>query len=196
MMNLDIKEHEAYFAAYSREYIQAESEDRYILELKVTHTHNVLQHMHALVSKESMLAPHERACLLSALYHDVGRFPQFSRWRTFKDTLSYNHGLLGVKVLKKKCWLRHESSLIQRKVLTAVGTHNRFALPAGLPQDIALITKAVRDADKLDIIRIMADHLKSFFFFFFFLAKASFPWGLFTKIGPIIGFYPKRQTMC
>ena len=43
-------------------------------------------------------------------------------------------------------------------MLTAIALHNRYALPA-LPEPYLTITHAVRDADKLDIMRIMAQHL-------------------------------------
>ena len=44
-------------------------------------------------------------------------------------------------------------------MLVAVGLHNRFALPPGLPEGMARICHAVRDADKLDILRVMDEHL-------------------------------------
>ena len=37
--------------------------------------------------------------------------------------------------------------------------HNRFSLPAHLPRETELAAHVVRDADKLDILRIMDEHL-------------------------------------
>lgn len=34
------------------------------------------------------------------LFHDVGRFYQFTVYRTFNDALSENHAKLGLKVIK------------------------------------------------------------------------------------------------
>ena len=100
----------------------------------------------------------KRATLLAALYHDTGRFPQYVRWRTFSDAESENHGYLGVHVVKKEHFLTGEPPNIHKWVLTAIALHNRYALPA-LPEPYLTITHAVRDADKLDIMRIMAQHL-------------------------------------
>ncbi len=159
-MHTDISSHEAQFLAYAQGFCEAELEHKDMLLLKVHHSHEVLRHMRHLVERENVLFPHARACLLAALYHDVARFYQFSLWRTFKDSPGCNHGLLGVKILKEKQFLQEETKHIQTQVLAAVGMHNRFKVPPKIPQDIALITYAVRDADKLDILRIMAEHFR------------------------------------
>ena len=86
------------------------------------------------------------------------RFPQYVRWRTFSDAESENHGYLGVHVVKKEHFLAGEPPNIHKWVLTAIALHNRYALPA-LPEPYLTITHVVRDADKLDIMRIMAQHL-------------------------------------
>ena len=45
--------------------------------------------------------------------------------------------------------------------MAAVGLHNRFALPPHTPQRVALVTNVVRDADKLDILRVMDEQLSA-----------------------------------
>ena len=60
--------------------------------------------------------------------------------------------------MKKEHFLTGEPPNIHKWVLTAIALHNRYALPA-LPEPYLTITHAVRDADKLDIMRIMAQHL-------------------------------------
>lgn len=65
---------------------------------------------------------------------------------------------LGVHVVKKEQFLADEPRPIRKWVLTAIALHNRYALPA-LPEPYLTVTHVVRDADKLDIMRIMAQHL-------------------------------------
>ena len=105
-------------------------------------------------------APHiVRACLLAALYHDVARFAQYLRYGTFRDRDSRNHGLWGAAILKREGRLAREDETVRRLVLTAVALHNRYVLPAALPDDMACVARTVRDADKLDILRVMDEHL-------------------------------------
>ncbi len=157
-MNLDISKYEDIFLSYAKLFCDAEQEAKSMLELKIVHSQSVLNHMRTLV-QEDVLAPYARACLLAALFHDVARFQQYAQWRTFKDSNTCNHAFLGVKILKEKAWLNAEPAKVQKQVLAAVSMHNRFSVPKGISQDIMLITRALRDADKLDILRVMDEHL-------------------------------------
>lgn len=158
-MQQDITTHEQWFAAFAEQYRRAEQEDVLPINLKEEHTAAVLAHTRLLVAEEGFAPPLGRACLLAALYHDVARFPQYARWHTFKDSLSANHGLMGIKVLKAHARLDAEEPRVRALVLAAVGMHNRFAVPRGLGPQEKLVVDVVRDADKLDIFRIMAGHL-------------------------------------
>ncbi len=158
-MNTTLQHHEDFFAAYAQSFCaSAPTTKRAMLELKIEHTQYVVKHMRLLVQEEEVLKKHGRACLLAALYHDIGRFEQFSRYGTFKDAHSINHATLGAQILKQQNILAQETSQIRHYVLAAVAMHNRFALPTGLAPELAAIALAVRDADKLDILRVMAAH--------------------------------------
>ena len=109
---------------------------------------------------EDAFAPEEaRAALLAALYHDVARFEQYRRFRTFRDAVSRNHGIWGVRILLRERRLAGETPAVRRMALVAVGLHNRHVLPARLPEPFWKVACAVRDADKLDILRVMDESL-------------------------------------
>lgn len=152
----DIRSHEAFFETFASMYLREHPGD--MLRLKREHTYKVLAHARAIAAQEGLEGQEGRAALLAALYHDTGRFPQYVRWRTFSDAESENHGYLGVHVVKKEQFLASEPEHIRKWVLTAIALHNRYVLPA-LPEPYLTITHVVRDADKLDIMRIMAQHL-------------------------------------
>lgn len=153
----DISTHEAFFEDFVHSYLQKTAEP--MLLLKQEHTRMVLEQAKIIIESEKISGEEGRAALLSALYHDIGRFPQFFRWKTFSDAYSTNHGTLGIRTLKKEKCLENEPLSVQKKVLTAVGLHNRYLLPPHLPSPILTITHVVRDADKIDIMRIMAKHM-------------------------------------
>lgn len=159
-----IGEHEEWFAAYAADRCAVEAAkpcgDVGPMHLKIRHSLAVLNNARRMVGCERFSAAQGRICLLAALYHDVGRFEQYLRFHTFKDKESCNHGQLGVRILKQKKCLDGEDSSIRKAVLAAVALHNRFALPEGLPEDMAIAAHVVRDADKLDILRVMDEHLR------------------------------------
>lgn len=155
----NIRPHEIWFEAHvERQYARCTG-DATPLRLKRDHTFAVLGHARRIVAEDVPDPLTARACLLAALYHDVARFEQYLRYATFKDRDSRNHGLWGAAILKHEGCLDGESAAVRRLVRAAVALHNRYALPAGLPAEVALVTQVVRDADKLDILRVMDEHL-------------------------------------
>lgn len=153
----DVVWHQERFFGFIAPYLEGE---RCVpLEIKKEHTAQVLARAEQLVNaKNGFSLLSGRAALLAALYHDIGRFPQFARWKTFSDARSENHGTLGVRVLEQKDFLKDEPEAVRRLVLAAVGLHNAYQLPSNLDPETALVTHAVRDADKLDIFRVLSRH--------------------------------------
>ncbi len=155
----EIAEHESWFSEYAALERSRELGDASPIDLKIKHTFRVLQYARRIVEGEDFPLHLRRACLLAALYHDVARFEQYLNYHTFRDKESIDHGRLGVVILKREKRMAMELSPIPHIVFSAVGLHNRFALPQNLPEDIRLACLVVRDADKLDILRIMDTHL-------------------------------------
>ncbi|MBM3132035.1 MAG: HD domain-containing protein, partial [Chloroflexi bacterium] len=91
-----------------------------------------------------------------ALLHDMGRFEQYARYRTFNDRQSVNHAELGVQILRERRVL--ESVEERELILRAVEYHNRAALPQDETERCLLFSRMVRDADKLDIWRVFLDY--------------------------------------
>ena len=159
----DIANHEERFAAFIEEYMRVPAP---MLALKVAHTREVVNHARALIASGEVHPvgpiPHEilyRSCLIAAQYHDIGRFPQYTRWHTFSDAASINHGALASMLLARRPFLEGESRVVCRLVRVAVCLHNRLSLPDRLSANERIVTEVVRDADKLDIFRIMACYL-------------------------------------
>ncbi len=157
---INIKHHLKCFDRFTANYL--EGPHRAMLDLKRHHSLCVLEQSTVLTEMEGFTEDISRAALLAALYHDVGRFPQMIRWHTFSDAISENHGYLGVRVVKREKMLDGESKRIRQMVLTAIALHNRYILPTGLADPFLTVVRIVRDADKLDIMRIMAEHLVNF----------------------------------
>lgn len=153
----DITRHEARFERFVGTYLARLPHP--MLRLKREHSLHVLGHARAIVRAEGIQGEEGRAALLAALYHDTGRFPQFVRWKTFSDANSTNHGYLGVHFVKKEGFLLDEPIALRRLALTGIAMHNRYLLPKGFTGTAALVTHVTRDADKLDIMRIMAKFL-------------------------------------
>ncbi len=77
-----------WFLEYSASFEMEEAGDQEMIELKRAHTLRVVDNT-VLVAREERLA--ESLALLAeaaALLHDIGRFPQFAQYRTYRDASS------------------------------------------------------------------------------------------------------------
>jgi len=93
-----------------------------------------------------------------ALFHDIGRFEQFTRYKTFVDRKSENHGELGVKVLKQEKILTALDEDTRELIMKAVSYHNRFSIPEDESTVCLYFSKLLRDADKLDIFNLVSTY--------------------------------------
>ena len=99
--------------------------------------------------------------LLVALFHDVGRFHQYLTYKTFLDSVSLNHGVLGSKILGTTDLLQGLSPEERQMMRASVCLHNRKILPTHISPMLRFMTRVVRDADKIDIIRVMLEHFSA-----------------------------------
>ncbi len=147
------------FKHFVKPYVEAAGKDRANVEIKINHTLRVLELARAIAKAEKFDAHMAHLTHLSALFHDTGRFPQYQKHGVFNDASSENHASLGVKTLLRENLLQGLPRADKRVILGAVFLHNVRHLPSGLREPLATITKAVRDADKLDIFPVMLSHL-------------------------------------
>jgi hypothetical protein len=145
------------FRRWFEEYVSRfYGDDDYVnihIRLKQDHTKRTCEEILYLAGQLALDESQKYIAEVIALFHDIGRFPQFAKYRTYKDVLSVDHCHLGVEVLTQEgilgCLRREERQWIE----TAVEHHGRMVLPADLRGQALLFAKLIRDADKLDIFR-------------------------------------------
>ena len=97
---------------------------------------------------------------LTALFHDVGRFEQYAHYGTFSDRKSEDHAKLGVKILRKYDVLKGLDPSTRELILKVISYHNRVEIPEGETEACVFFAKLLRDADKLDIWRVVTDYYR------------------------------------
>jgi hypothetical protein len=147
-----------WFSAYCRSFSTADPEDQKNFDLKEKHTHNVCDNMVRIARGLSLSEDNVLLAEALALFHDVGRFPQYRTYRTFRDDRSTNHAALGAKVLIDNKTLEELPQDEQTLILRGVTLHNVFVIPPGLDPETLAFVKMVRDADKLDIWRVFIEY--------------------------------------
>lgn len=119
-------------------------------ELKIEHTYRVKDNIINL-GKAVGLTPYKlHICELIGLFHDLGRFKQYTEFNSFSDSISGSHGDLSVKVLEENNVLIDMDVDSQNMVKKAIAYHNYFHVPENEEKEIKQLSFLIRDADKLD----------------------------------------------
>lgn len=162
-MNQDqLNRFERWFDGYSNRFF---SDDDFVnanLKHKQEHTQRVRIESRYLAGELALDENETLIAELIALFHDVGRFPQFAEYRTFNDPRSVNHSHLGVQILRQEGLLEALTSQERQWVETAVGLHGGKSLPSTLTGRALLFAKLIRDTDKIDIFRVVANNYKQY----------------------------------
>ena len=98
----------------------------------------------------------------AALLHDVGRFEQYSRFRTFRDHDSLDHGKLGAERLTELDVLAQWPESDRTAMIASVRWHCVRTVPQELTGWDSRLCRIVRDADKLDIYLIVMGFIDRF----------------------------------
>jgi hypothetical protein len=131
------------------------------IDLKIEHTRRVCAEILEIGISLHLGDNDLRLAEVIALFHDVGRFEQYERYGTFLDLKSEDHAALGVKVLDSTGVLKGIHRDTQSLIKRVIGYHNRRTLPENETEDCLFFTKLLRDADKLDILRVVTDYYHS-----------------------------------
>lgn len=146
------------------------------IALKVNHTYRVAD-LCAEIARDAGFT--EAGCDLAwlcGLLHDLGRFEQLRGWNTFSDRASVSHAPLAESILFEDARMLAELGADERAlthnraygsirafvedaqadelIRAAVGLHSLHALPDTLSARARAICSVVRDADKIDILRV------------------------------------------
>jgi HD superfamily phosphodiesterase len=152
------RELKAWFSAYVKSFQSENPEHQRNLDLKKDHTKRVCDEIREIGNSLALNEEELRLAETIALLHDIGRFEQYQRYKTFSDIKSEDHAALGIKLLYENGVLSGLDPSTRELILSAISNHNRAKLPEGVTEKCLFFTKLLRDADKLDILRVVTDY--------------------------------------
>jgi len=128
------------------------------IKLKEIHTYGVVEAATAIAKELKLNAEDTYLAKLIALLHDIGRFEQARRFNSFVDKDTIDHAEFGADILFKDGRIREfiETNEYDDLIENAIRIHNKYEIPLGLTDHTHFHCKIIRDADKLDIFRVMA----------------------------------------
>jgi hypothetical protein len=160
MKQADLDHFKRWFKRYVAQYHDLSGDGVEPILLKEQHTKRTCREI-VLVGRKSGLSDEDLLLAeTAALFHDIGRFPQWKRYATFIDSVSADHALLGLEVVSRYKILAGIPPKEQELICEAIGHHNLRKLPTNLSQQQYLFSGLLRDADKLDIWGLVISELE------------------------------------
>jgi len=160
-MNIkDLQYFRNWFYFYVMSFASDDPECRRNIDLKQQHTQRVCREAVA-IGKDLGLNESDLCTVeTTALFHDVGRFEQYKQYRTFSDRKSVSHAAFGVEILRENRVLDRLEQPLQEFILKVISHHSRAKLPENEDPKCLFFCRILRDADKLDIWRVVTDYYR------------------------------------
>jgi putative nucleotidyltransferase with HDIG domain len=131
------------------------------IDLKLKHTYRVCDNISKIAKTTGLRRIDLELAKAIALFHDVGRFEQLQSFSSFNDRITVDHVALGLKVLGRSKVLKRLPKEDRRVLQRAIWLHNKYEIPKKEMADSLLYSRLIRDADKLDILGLMAIHFET-----------------------------------
>jgi len=128
------------------------------IELKADHSRKVHQEILGLAKNLNLNTEDILLAETIGIFHDLGRFKQYVKYQTFSDSKSQNHAELGIEVLKEHKILKDLSVENQEIIYKSILNHSRAEIIADNNEKVMFFSKLIRDADKLDIWRLITEY--------------------------------------
>jgi len=153
-----LDDHREWFSAYVASYYTGDEDYDRPIRLKEVHTGHVCENIIYLADQLNLTMQDRLLLEAIALFHDLGRFEQYKQHGTFVDAASVNHAHLGIRILMTHRLLSSCGSEEKRLITKAIAYHNAAAIPDSSNGKAQLYMALIRDADKLDIWRVLIDY--------------------------------------
>lgn len=124
------------------------------IKRKQDHSLRVMELSEKIAINEKFTNEEIQIASLIGLLHDIARFKQYTEYKTFSDSKSFDHGEMGVEILENVDYLRKFIKLdkYDKTIKIAIRNHNKIAIEEGLTKQEIKFSKLIRDADKIDIL--------------------------------------------
>lgn len=146
-MNINLEKAKNEFITYTENY-NLENEN---IKRKQLHSLRVMKISGKIAEGLKLQQEEVELAELIGLLHDIARFEQYTKYNTFKDIESIDHGDLGAKILKESIRNFVDTDKYDGIIIKAVKNHNKYKIGKNLTEKEKIFAKIIRDADKIDI---------------------------------------------
>lgn len=142
-----------------RDYVSKFDKRNKKIRLKFDHTFEVVKVMEKICKKMNLNEEDTLLAKAIAYFHDIGRFEQAIKTGTFKDDVM-DHANNGVALLFEDGLIDkfHIDKKYHDLIRISVKNHNKLEVEKNLSEREKLFVNLIRDADKIDIYRVICKY--------------------------------------
>ena len=159
VLRKNLRQAETWMRDYMKSFYNEDEDIQKAIRMKEDHTARVRQIARELAEHLGLSTEDILLAELMGLLHDVGRFRQFTVYRTFVDALSEDHASLGLRVIEDEKLIDTLSPEDRECVRFAIAVHNKKEIAPTEDARCLGFAKLLRDADKLDIYYVLLPFL-------------------------------------
>ncbi len=137
---------------FFEEYVSKFDKNNEKVNHKYNHTYRVVGYAKDIAKSLNLDEKEFNRASVCALFHDLGRFEQVTKYDTYEDSKSIDHGDRSYEILIEN---NYNDEIVQK----AVKFHNKKEVPK-FDELTDMHCKLVRDADKVDILIIHGTSVK------------------------------------
>ncbi|ACV62577.1 HD domain-containing protein [Desulfofarcimen acetoxidans DSM 771] len=153
-----VKAFRLWFYQYTKSYYSDDPKIQTGIKFKEEHTDRVCQNINRIGQSLNLSLEDLYLADTVALFHDLGRFKQYTVYRSFNDRRTEDHAQMGLRELGLTGVLSVLSEEEKAIIKTAIEYHNQRDLPLSLPERCLMFARLIRDADKLDILHSFVEY--------------------------------------
>lgn len=147
-MKIDIEKAKERFLKYTEKYNLNDKN----IKGKQLHSLRVMENSKKIAESINLSEEEVEVATLIGLLHDIARFEQYTKYHTYNDLNSIDHGNFGVQILEKDLRNYIETNKYDNIIKEAIRNHNKYQISEEITDEEKLFVKIIRDADKIDIL--------------------------------------------
>ncbi len=153
-----IESYKSWFDKYVNQFVLQYPDMCENIEIKANHSRKVRKEILGIAADLKLNKEEVLLAETIGIFHDVGRFRQYVKYGTFSDSKSQNHAELGVEVLKENNVLKDLTNEYREIIYKSILNHSRAEIIPDKNEKVIFFSKLIRDADKLDIWRLITEY--------------------------------------
>ncbi len=153
-----VKKLDKWFNSYCDSFKELTDEQKRNFDIKRDHSTRVAGFSVQLADNLEFSFEEQKLAYFIGLFHDVGRFRQLVEFNTFNDAKSVDHASYSVGILNEEGVFEKFEIEDVDLVVIAIQNHNKLKLPEKLTAQELKLARVIRDADKIDILKVLTEY--------------------------------------